>query len=251
METQSRGLEKTGSQGWRPRLQDQMCVQVVVARRSKKVGTLPCSQSQEIVLYRPLVPCGRLQMSSKSKGPGKRRKEGALSPRPKDKADRRTWVFWTTAFWGRGTGRAGLPWWQTYRRAGNDQGKEGAPAGVNPAAYRGEKTMRPEPVAEQGVPVTSRATGLGRWQNARPQQPSSLTRACRCLFFQYHSYWITLFYHFKLKSQEQCKEYPLPRFSNWFTFGLFVILLFSLSPYVRVCHIHVHICIFLPDPSKC
>lgn len=62
-------------------------MQVVVARRSEKVGTLPCSQRQERVLYRPLVSYRRLQMSSKSKGTGKRRKEGALSPMPKDEAD--------------------------------------------------------------------------------------------------------------------------------------------------------------------
>lgn len=39
------------------------------------------------VLYKPLGPCRRLQVSSRSKGTGKRRKEGALSPMPKDKAD--------------------------------------------------------------------------------------------------------------------------------------------------------------------
>lgn len=136
MEAQSWGLEKTGSRGWRPRLREQIVCRSWLLGDQRTVAPCPAYKGRR-VLYKPLGPCRRLQVSSRSKGTGKRRKEGALSPMPKDKADHPDLL-------GKGDGQSRATMVTNLQESREWPGQRSAPGGVNPAAcQRGKKLCVP------------------------------------------------------------------------------------------------------------
>lgn len=184
---------KGQSQGWKPGSWNRFTCssQVLGNQRGPTLWSAPQSQGGE--LYGLLT--SHRKMSLKGEGLGKEgRKEFYV---PEDRAASPD----LGVLEGRspeGT-RAGPPWWQTYRRAGKDQGrrslsilKAGVPATVKPAAY-----VCHWPMAKQGVPVTSRAGRIAKSEASLVFQPHTGLLTCVLSMSQLLGNFSP--YHFKIK----------------------------------------------------